>query len=75
VLEQRDTELSRVTAAKVRAALKDAGLPTNAFGSSGPLKAVSDRDATILVDIAADLYYQPRFADAPRRVAAYRKVR
>jgi hypothetical protein len=71
----RDTELSRVTAAKVRAALKDAGLPTNAFGSSGPLKAVSDRDATILVDIAADLYYQPRFADAPRRVAAYRKVR
>jgi hypothetical protein len=70
----RDAELARVTAAKVRAALPDAGLSTSAFGSSGPLQAVTDRDATTLIDIAADLYYQPRFADAPRRVAAYRRV-
>jgi Domain of unknown function (DUF4868) len=70
----RDGELSRVTAAEVRKALPDAGLRPNDFGSSGPLQAVTDAHATVLIDIAADLYYQPRFADAPRRVAVYRRV-
>lgn len=71
----RDGDLSRVTAAKVRAALPDAGLSKDAFGASGPIRASSDHLATVLVDIAADLYYQPRFSDASRRVAAYRNVR
>jgi hypothetical protein len=70
----RDGALARVTAAEVRAALPDAGLPGDAFGRSGPLQAVTDGFATVLIDIAADLYYQPRFDNAPRRVAAYRKV-
>jgi hypothetical protein len=70
----RDGDLANVTAAKVRAALPDAGLKTNAFGSSGALRALTDTDAAVLVDIAADLYYQPRFSAAPRRVAAYRRV-
>jgi hypothetical protein len=70
----RDEALSRVTAAEVRAALPDAGLAKTDFGSSGPLQAVTDSHATVLIDIVADLYYQPRFDLAPRRVAAYRKV-
>jgi hypothetical protein len=27
------------------------------------------------INIAADLYYQPRFEDAPRRVAIYRSLK
>jgi hypothetical protein len=71
----RDGDLSKVTAEDVRSALPDAGLAVNDFGSSGPLQALTDTHATVLIDIAADLYYQPRFSDAPRRVAAYRRVR
>jgi hypothetical protein len=70
----RDGALSNVTEAAVRAALPDAGLSKTEFGKSGPLQAVTDIHATVLIDIVADLYYQPRFDSAPRRVAAYRKV-
>lgn len=70
----RDEALGKVTAAEVRAALPDAGLSKTDFGQSGPLSAVTDTHATILIDIAADLYYQPRFDAAPRRVASYRKL-
>lgn len=70
----RDGALGKVTAAKVRAALPDAGLFKTDFGASGPLNATTDGFATVLVDIAADLYYQPRFDASPRRVAAYRKL-
>lgn len=71
----RDGGLSTVTATEVRSALPDAGLTANDFGPSGPLQAVTDQHATVLVDIVADLYYQPRFSTSPRRVAAYRQVR
>jgi hypothetical protein len=71
----RDGDLEKVTAAKVRAALPDARLPPNTFGTSGALRAIGDQHAIALIDIAADLYYQPRFSAAPRRVAAYRRVR
>lgn len=70
----RDEALGKVTAAEVRYALPDAGLSKPDFGKSGPLHAVTDNHATILIDIAADLYYQPRFDLSPRRVAAYRKI-
>jgi hypothetical protein len=70
----RDEALSKVTAAAVRSALPDAGLSKVDFGKTGALQAVTDNHATILVDIAADLYYQPRFDVSPRRVASYRKV-
>jgi hypothetical protein len=70
----RDERLSQVSAAEVRKALPDAGLSKTDFGKSGPLSAVTDNHATILIDIAADLYYQPRFDLSPRRVAAYRKI-
>jgi hypothetical protein len=70
----RDGALANVTAAGVRAALPDAGLSKADFGKAGPLSAVTDTHATILIDIVADLYYQPRFDAAPRRVASYRKL-
>jgi hypothetical protein len=70
----RDEALSKVNAARVRSALPDAGLSKTDFGKSGALHAVTDRHAKVLVDIVADLYYQPRFDASPRRVAAYRKI-
>jgi len=70
----RDETLSKVTAAEVRHALHDARLPQTAFGKSGPLHAITDAHATALIDIVADLYYQPRFDVGPRRVASYRKI-
>jgi hypothetical protein len=70
----RDGALGNVTAAKVRDALPDAGLSATDFGTSGPLRAATDGFATVLIDIAADLYYQPRFDASPRRVASYRKL-
>ncbi|HVW46835.1 MAG TPA: hypothetical protein VHA76_07275 [Solirubrobacterales bacterium] len=66
--------LREVNAAEVREGLHDAGLAADAFGSSGPLAAESDDLATKLVEIADDLYYQPRFARPSRRVAGWRNV-
>lgn len=62
-------------APKVRSALPDVGLSADAFGKSGALKAESDAMAKILIEIAADFYYQPRFADPSRRVGSYRTVK
>jgi hypothetical protein len=70
-----DGALQNVSAAEVRAALPEAGLPSNAFGLRGPLRAESDQQAKILIEIAADLYYQPRFAAGSRRVGSYRSVK
>lgn len=67
--------LSRVNAPGVRAALPDAGLDASAFGDRGDLRAESEAAAQILVDVIADLYYQPRFDAPSRRVAAFRRVR
>jgi hypothetical protein len=66
--------LESITAAKVRKALPNAGLGEDAFGKSGPLQADTDVQAKILIEIAADLYYQPRFTDASRRVGSYRTI-
>lgn len=70
----RDGGLANVTAAGVRAALPNAGLSKTAFGKSGSLRVRTDDQAKVLIDICADLYYQPRFDSSPRRVAAYRKL-
>lgn len=70
----RDETLGNVTAAAVRAALPSAGLSPTDFGKGGPLSAGTDQHATVLVDVVADLYYQPQFDAAPRRVAVYRKL-
>lgn len=66
--------LSAVTGPEVRNALPDAGLPKDAFGKRGALKADTDAQATVLIEIVADLYYQPRFAGPSRRVGSYRNV-
>lgn len=66
--------LGTVTAAQVREALPDAGLPKDAFGKKGSLEAETDVQAKILIEIAADLYYQPRFAGPSRRVGSFRDV-
>jgi hypothetical protein len=70
----KDGNLGAVTAPEVRDALPDAGLPKNAFGQRGALKAETDAQAKILIEITADLYYQPRFAGPSRRVGSYRNV-
>jgi len=70
----RDGALSRVTASEVRAALPDAGLKRSDFGKGSVLDAGTEPHAVVLIDIAADLYYQPRFQSAPRRVASYRNL-
>jgi hypothetical protein len=66
--------LGAVSAPEVRQALPDAGLPEDAFGRRGPLEAETDVQAKILIEIAADLYYQPRFAGPSRRVGSFRDV-
>lgn len=71
----RDGALRRVTATQIRMALPDANLLAGSFGRSGPIRALTDAHAIALIDIVADLYYQPRFDSDPRRVAAYRKLR
>jgi hypothetical protein len=69
-----DGGLEQVTAPEVRASLPSANLPPEAFGQRGPLRAESDGHAKILIEIAADLYYQPRFSQVPRRVGSYRSL-
>jgi hypothetical protein len=70
----RDADLALVTSDELRAALPDAGHALGDFGSGAAIDAASDVLATLLIDVAADLYYQPRFSAAPRRVAVYRRV-
>jgi hypothetical protein len=70
-----EANLGSMKAPRVRSALPDAGLSEDAFGKTGALKAESDAMAKILVEIAADLYYQPRFAGPSRRVGSYRTVK
>lgn len=68
-------DLPKIKASDLRHALPDAGLTTDSFGKSGALKAQSDLLATILIELSADLYYQPRFAAPSRRVGNYRQVK
>lgn len=70
----RELDLSRVTAASIREALPDASLPKDAFGKGGPISVSTDAQAKVLIEIAADLYYQPRHEDASRRVGSYRRL-
>lgn len=70
----QDGNLGAVSAPEVRNALPDAGLPKDAFGKRGALKAETDAMAKILIEVAADLYYQPRFASLSRRVGSFRNV-
>ena len=70
----RDDTLKNVTEQSIRDSLSDANEKPDALGVSGPLVADNDRLARLLIDLAADLYYQPRYVDSPRRVAAYRNL-
>jgi hypothetical protein len=67
--------LGSVTAKELREGLVDARLPTGAFATEGAISAESDLLAKALVDITADLYYQPRFAGPSRRVGSWRIVK
>ena len=61
---------------KLRDGLRDAKLPRSTFGTKGSVIELSSLDHAIaLIDIAADLYYQPRFETNPRRVASFRRLR
>jgi hypothetical protein len=70
-----EANLGSMKASRVRSALPDAGLSEDSFGKRGALKAESDAMAKILIEVAADLYYQPRFASPSRRVGTYRNVK
>lgn len=70
-----EANLGSMKAPSVRSALPDAGLSEDAFGKRGALRAESDAMAKILIEVAADLYYQPRFASPSRRVGSYRNVK
>lgn len=71
----RNGTLSHVTVAKMRQALPNAALASTDFGSGKAIEAPTDDRAKVLIDIAADLYYQPLFDNRPRRVASYRRLR
>ena len=71
----RGARLGSMTAAKLRDGLKDAKLSPGTFGAKGgPIEVGSLDHAIALVDIAADLYYQPRFELNSRRVASFRRL-
>jgi len=70
----RQADLSKMTAAKLRAGLKAAKLPKNAFGTAAAIELQAVDHAVALIDIAADLYYQPVFETGSRRVAAFRRM-
>lgn len=69
----RDGTASSIDAKRLRAGLKDAKLPNDSFGKGKAIEIVDKEMAVALIDIAADLYYQPRF-DSPRKVAQYRRI-
>lgn len=71
----RDGTLAHVTLDKVRQALPNAALDPGDFGSGTEIEAPTDDRARVLIDIAADLYYQPLFDNRPRRVAQYRRLK
>jgi hypothetical protein len=71
---RRAGNLSRVTAASIRAALPDAGYSKDTFGKGGPIRVSSDAQAKLLIEIAADLFYKPRHEEGHRRVGSYRHI-
>jgi hypothetical protein len=71
----RTASLSAMTAKELRAGLRDAKLPKTTFGSNPTTIELGSLDHAIaLVDIAADLYYQPRFETNSRKVASFRRI-
>lgn len=71
----RYADLELMTVDALRAGLKEAKLPADAFGTHPSRIDVNSLDHAIaLIDIAADLYYQPRFEKNPRRVASFRRL-
>lgn len=72
----RTAKLSAMTVTKLRAGMPAAKLAKGDFGSQPATIEVSNLDHAIaLVDIAADLYYQPRFETTSRKVASFRRLR
>jgi Kiwa KwaB-like protein len=71
----RHGALQNISAAELRKGLADAKLPKAAFGRNATTIELSSLDhAVALIDIAADLYYQPRFEKTSRRVASFRRL-
>ena len=72
----RTAALRTMSVDKLRAGLSEARLPANAFGSKKTIIELDSLDhAVALIDIAADLYYQPRFEASSRKVASFRRIR
>jgi hypothetical protein len=71
----RTGALSVMTVAKLRAGMPAAKLSKGAFGTKASTIDLGNLDHAIaLVDIAADLYYQPRFETTSRKVASFRRL-
>ena len=72
----RTGALQGMTTKKLRAGLSAAKLPKSAFGADAVKVDISNLDhAVALIDIAADLYYQPRFEATSRKVAQFRRIK
>ena len=71
----RTSALDSMTVAKLRAGLRSAKLSKGDFGTQPSAIDVGNLDHAIaLIDIAADLYYQPRFETTSRKVASFRRL-
>lgn len=71
----RTADLSAMTVKSLRAGLRDAKLGKNAFGTAASTIDVSNADHAIaLIDIAADLYWKPRFERGSRRATSFRRL-
>ena len=68
----RTARLSTMSVDELREGLADAKLSDDTFGKA---KTRLEREGCLaLIDIAADLYYQPRFEANSRKVAQYRRA-
>jgi hypothetical protein len=71
----RNAELGSMDVASLRAGLRDARVDKNAFGTAASVINVTSADHAIaLIDIAADLYWKPRFEKGSRKAMSFRRL-
>jgi hypothetical protein len=71
----RTADLGAMNVVSLRAGLKDARLGKTAFGTAASMIEVTSADHAIaLIDIAADLYWKPRFEKGSRKATSFRRL-
>lgn len=66
--------LESITADRLREALPDAELDPATFGTGDEIAVETVDHARTLIELAADLYYRPRFEALSRKVNSYQRV-